>query len=56
MWIIHGNELSDEQQDSIQQLENLLRSGGIGESETVKIHLYANRWVFVKQIKEYGRW
>ncbi len=29
MWIIRRNAVSDEQQDSIQQLENRFRSGGM---------------------------
>jgi len=29
MWIIHRNAVSDEQQDSIQQIENRFRSDGI---------------------------
>jgi hypothetical protein len=29
MWIIRRNVVSDEQQDSIQQLENRIRSGGM---------------------------
>jgi hypothetical protein len=36
MWIIQGNAVSDEQQDSDQQLEKRFRSGGIVVSEVVK--------------------
>jgi hypothetical protein len=35
MWIIHRNAVSDEQQDSIQKIENRFRSDGIGETEIV---------------------
>jgi hypothetical protein len=37
--------VSDEQQDSIQKLENRFGSGGMGESEIVYVDLYPNRWV-----------
>jgi len=39
MWIIYKNAVSDEQQDSIQQLENRFRSGGIDASEIIKLDL-----------------
>jgi len=29
MWILNGNAVSDEQQDSIQQNKNRFRSGGV---------------------------
>jgi len=32
MWVIHRNAVSDEKQDSIQQIQNRFRSGGIGYS------------------------
>jgi hypothetical protein len=36
MWINHRDAGSDEQQDSIEELENRFKSGGIGASEIVK--------------------
>ena len=36
MWIIQKNAVPDEQQDSIQQLENRFRSGGMAYSILIK--------------------
>ena len=46
MWIINRSEESDQQQDSIHQLENRFRSGGIEESEIVWMRIYPNRCFF----------
>jgi len=42
MWITHRNAVSDEQQDSIQKLENRFRPGGTGNSGIVDMDLYPN--------------
>ena len=48
MWIIQRNAVSDEQQDSVQQFENRLRSGGIENSEIVYMDLnFANLLTFL---------
>jgi hypothetical protein len=50
-WINQENAASDEQQDSIQQLVNHFRPGGIGASEIVYMDLYPNLWVLVNRMK-----
>jgi len=50
------NAVSDEQQDSIQQIDNRFRSNRMGESETVYMHLYPIRWGLVNQIEESVKW
>jgi hypothetical protein len=56
MWILHRNVVSDEQQESIQRIQNRFRSGEIGDSEIVYVHLYTNRWGLVNQIDDSGNW
>jgi hypothetical protein len=56
-YVDYSKELKNQvKPHSIPKLENRFRSGGIGKSETVNIHLYPNRWVLVNQIEESVRW
>jgi hypothetical protein len=40
MWTIQRNTKSDEKSDSILEMENRFRSGGIGKSKMIYGHLY----------------
>jgi len=55
MWIIHRNAVSDEQQDTIQKLENRFRPGGTGNSGIVDMDLYPNRWDLVNHYQWFRR-
>jgi len=55
MWIIQRNTKSDEESDSILEMEKRFRSGGIGKSKMIHWHLYQNRWVSVNHNRSFQR-
>jgi hypothetical protein len=48
--LFEGAKKPDEQSDAIQEVENCLRSGGIGETEEVYAPLYRNRCKYSNKI------